>query len=504
MLVHIRLPLAGLLVCLVAMSTGRLHGRGAVAADAVAPEPAAATDRPEAAEADETIEPGEEDASAALPPAPTPAAAGTDTDTDTADTDTDAPLPPDDASATNDAPQTAAADEPGDDAGDEAEPSEPMIESTADAEGDAETDGAAVAPVTEESEETAANSPTDDASGDDADVSAETATAPTVAPASKPPVAAKPAAPPKKPVLVPGAGTLVAGIGDDFEDEGWKWNYHHPKSSEEQDKRMRGPMGRSVNSRWFEGPKRGTPDVVKRIALPAPGLEGSGHGLLIATLNAGIPGRTTYQMQQDDLIYNMQKVTGRGIPVGDSPSVVTRVYVPPFAQWEKRNGPTFGFRAGCYTHATITGEDHPDRGKFGLEEYWPGMFICFEPANPKKKTTDSAYLRIRGGRNGGEIRGPQIDVDGWWTLGLSFSPDGMVHYFASPGVDDLTMEDHITSQFPYGYRTEWLKTFFFNVCSKDDGKTWSTPWVIDDPKVFFIKRQVATTTPAPTKIFRKR
>jgi hypothetical protein len=316
------------------------------------------------------------------------------------------------------------------------------------------------------------------------------ATAGPVAPAPAP------ARPAKKPVLVPGTGSLVKGVGDDFEDEAWKWNYNHPKSSEEQDKRMRSPMGRSVNGRWFEGPKRGTPDVVKRIELPSPGLEGSTHGMLIATLHAGIPGRTTYQMQQDDLIYNMQKVTGRGMSVGDSPSVVTRVYVPPFEQWERRNGPTFGFRAGCYTHAIITGEDHPDKGKFGLEEYWPGMFICFEPANPRKKTQDSAYLRIRGGRNGGEIRGPQLDQNGWWTLGLSFSPDGMVHYFASPGVDELTMDDHITSQYPYGYRTEFLKTFFYNVCTQDDGKTWSTPWVVDDPKVYFIKRQMATAQPA--------
>jgi hypothetical protein len=316
----------------------------------------------------------------------------------------------------------------------------------------------------------------------------------------KPAAAAATAAPaPKKPVLLPGTGSLVKGIGDDFEDENWKWNYNHPKSSEEQDKRMRSPMGRSINGRWFEGPKRGTPDVVKRIELPAPGLEGSTHGLLIASLHAGIPGRTTYQMQQDDLIYNMQKVTGRGMSVVDNPSVVTRVYMPPFEQWEKRNGPTFGFRAGCYTHAIITGEDHPDKGRFGLEEYWPGMFVCFEPANPKRKTEDSAYLRIRGGRNGGEIRGPKIEQTGWWTLGLSFSPDGMVHYFASPGVDELTMDDHITSQFPYGYRTELLKTFFYNVCTRDDGKTWSTPWVIDDPKVYFVKRQVAATPKAPTK-----
>jgi hypothetical protein len=304
---------------------------------------------------------------------------------------------------------------------------------------------------------------------------------------------------PKKPVLVPGTGSLAKGSLDDFEDEKWSWNYRHPKSSEEQDKRMRGPMGKSVNGKWFEGPKRGTPDVVKRIALPSPGLEGSAHGLLIATLHAGIPGRVTYDMQQDDLIFNMPRAVGSSISVADSPSVVTRVYLPPFEQWENRTGPSFGFRAGCYTHATITGEDHPDRGRWGLEEYWPGMFICFESSHDGKFKQDGAFLRVRGGRNGGEIRGPRMDTTGWWTLGLSFSPDGMVHYFAKPGVGELTMDDHITSQFPYGYRTERLKTYFFNVCTKDDGKTWSTPWVVDDPKVYFVKRPQMAAQTAPAR-----
>ncbi|MFM7034239.1 MAG: hypothetical protein ACKOYJ_03455 [Planctomycetia bacterium] len=307
---------------------------------------------------------------------------------------------------------------------------------------------------------------------------------------------------PKRPVLVPGTGTPVKNATDDFEDEKWSMNYRLPKSSEEQDKRLRSPLGRSTNGMWFEGPKRGVPDVVKRVPLPAPGVEGSDHGMLMATLHAGIPGRTTYQMQQDDLIFSMAKAAGRGLSALDSPSIVTRVYVPPFEQWERRSGPSFGFRAGCFTHAIITADDHPDEGRYGLEEYWPGMFICFEPKNPKRKIEeDSAFIRVRAGRRGGEIQGPKIEELGWWTLGMSFTPDGMVHYFASPGVDDLTMDDHITSQHPYGYRTEWVKTFFYNVCTQDDGKTWSTPWVVDDPRVYFVKRsQVATQQkPTPTK-----
>ena len=111
----------------------------------------------------------------------------------------------------------------------------------------------------------------------------------------------------KKPVLVPGTGNVIENGADTFEDENWKWYHRHPKSSREQDERMRSPLGKSNNGLWFEGPKRGTPDVVKRVELPAAGLEGSTHGLLIATLRAGIPGRVTYRMMQDDLIFNMSR-----------------------------------------------------------------------------------------------------------------------------------------------------------------------------------------------------
>jgi len=117
---------------------------------------------------------------------------------------------------------------------------------------------------------------------------------------------------PKKPVLVPGTGSIAKDMGDDFESEKWVWNYRHPKSSEEQDKRVRSPIGKSVNGKWFEGMKRGTPDVVKRIPLPSPGLAGSEYGLLIASLHTGIPGRPSYKMEQDDLIYMPNAHLGAG------------------------------------------------------------------------------------------------------------------------------------------------------------------------------------------------
>ena len=117
--------------------------------------------------------------------------------------------------------------------------------------------------------------------------------------------------------------------------------------------------------------------------------------------------------------------------------------------------------------------------KFGLK-----AAHVFHGVGAKK---DGVYIKIRGSRNGGDFRGPQVEELGWWTLGMSFTPDGQVHYYASPGVDDLTADDYVTSQFPYNYRVETFKTFFFNVCTRDDGKTWSTPWVVDDPKVYVVQ-----------------
>ena len=61
---------------------------------------------------------------------------------------------------------------------------------------------------------------------------------------------------------------------------------------------------------------------------------------------------------------------------------------------------------------------------------------------------------VRANRNGSDFKGPQITTTGWWTLGMSFSADGQVHYYAKPGVEDLTQDDYITSQYPYGYRCE--------------------------------------------------
>ena len=289
--------------------------------------------------------------------------------------------------------------------------------------------------------------------------------------------------------VVPGTGSKLPQVGDDFEDENWEYNYNLPKSSRNLDGQDRSPAGESVNGRWYEGMKRGQPDVIKRVPTPKGGLSGSQGSLLLRSLYTGIPGAVTRQMQQDDFIADVSSRVGGAIPVWRTPSVVVRVFLPPVAKWEKRSGPHFAFRAALDT--TVLKQQPSRNLRFSStrqesETYWPGFFIEFE-SKADGREQDYANLRIRANEWGGDFRGPQITTTGWWTFGMSFTPDGLVHYYAKPGIEDLTEKDYITSQSPYGYRCQQFSTFFFNVCNGDDGRTWSTDWIIDDPTVYCVR-----------------
>jgi len=289
--------------------------------------------------------------------------------------------------------------------------------------------------------------------------------------------------------VVPGSGTMIGYVSDDFEDTSWGFINNFPKSSREQDERLRSPTGRSTNGYWIEGPERGQPDHMKVVPTPEGGLPGSNYALLMRTLNSGIPGYTSYDVQQDDLIANCISRLSTTIPVSDVPNVVARVYLPPADQWENRSGPHFGYRISASTTTTeVSRSFFGSRSKTESEPYWPGIWIHFKSKTSRNVDEDSAFLTIRGNRNGRDVKAKTISAEefGWWTLGMSVTGDGMVHYYASPGVDDLTAADYLTSQFPYSFQAERFRTFFFNACNKNDGKSWSTPFVIDDPQLFLM------------------
>jgi hypothetical protein len=279
--------------------------------------------------------------------------------------------------------------------------------------------------------------------------------------------------------LVPGTGAKLDALGDDFEDAEWKFHLNWPKGSYENDESHRHPAGVSANRRWFEGPKRGEPDHIVRVATPDGGLPGSEGALLMRSLYSGTPYHPSYKMQQDDLIARFPKGP---IPFWRNPSVVVQVYMPPIEQWEPRQGPTFAFRAACEP-SNPKPKSRKDRNK--PDTYWPGLILDYRPAKSAEEPA-TPMLRVRARENGGDYDRVAIKQTGWWTWGMSFTSDGRVHYYAKPGIGDLTQQDHIASHYPYGYRGSTLDAFFFCVCNKDDGKTWSTPWIVDDPSVYYV------------------
>ncbi len=289
--------------------------------------------------------------------------------------------------------------------------------------------------------------------------------------------------------VVPGTGKLIDYVGDTFEEPDWEFIARPAKSSKENDEQTRAPLGYSVNRRWFEGPERGYPDLLKVVPTPEGGIPGSDYALLMRTLHSGVPGRISRRVQQDDLIVDCVSRMGTAVRPSELPNCVVRVYLPPAEKWENRSGPQFGIRIGLSTTAR-----KQKKGLFGFgttevtnEPYWPGMWIHFRSETDRNVDQDSAFIKVRGNRMGRDFHVLEIKEFGWWTFGMSVTADGAVHYYASPGVDALTAADHITSQFPYSYRAEQFRTFFFNVCNRDDGKSWSTPFVIDDPQLFVVK-----------------
>ena len=163
---------------------------------------------------------------------------------------------------------------------------------------------------------------------------------------------------------------------------------------------------------------------------------------------------------------------------------MTHVFLPPFDQWEKRTGNSFGFRAATTTTVTKS------TGRFfrstmqKTETYWPGMFIYFTSKADGHAKQDSARFLIRADGLGHDVWGPAITQTGWWTLGMAFSPDGKVHYFIKSGVEKFTAKDFVATYNPYSYRCENLEAMFFDILNMDDGKTWSTAWIVDDTSLY--------------------
>jgi hypothetical protein len=296
--------------------------------------------------------------------------------------------------------------------------------------------------------------------------------------------------------LPPGIGTRVAEFGDTFEEPGWEYNFNSPKLHNqfhnpgsgwvENIQAANNPRGSSANGRWQEGPTRGHPDVVEQVRTPSGGLPGSRYALRLQTKDSGTPNLTEGTLQQDDLLNMVPGKRIRNLPLGEGMSVVTRIYVPPIAQWENREGYHIGFRVGA------TGRNTEGKSI----NYWPGIWMVLEKdsnGNPQYR------FAVRANNEGQDALATDklYTRGGWWTLGMAFQRDGSIAYYASPGVDDLTPRDLLTYRAgsqsaaaiykPYELEFQDLDYLFFSL-GNTDGE-WSTEFIVDDVAVYSVSSE---------------
>lgn len=295
----------------------------------------------------------------------------------------------------------------------------------------------------------------------------------------------------------PGSGRRLTEYGDNFEDPGWTYNYNHPKLHNQYYDPGSGwtniipasnpPLGVSANGRWQEGTVRGHPDIVERVNTPRGGVRGSNYALRLQTRNSGTPGRTEGTVQQDDLLHFANGRLMNNTPLGKGLSVVTRIYLPPLKDWEKRQGYHIGFRVGASGHKP--GE------KPGSVDYWPGIWLWLQ--QDQNGNNNHFRIVVRSDNEGQDVMATETQYTrtGWWTLGMSFNADGSISYYARPGLGNLRSEDLLVfrqgsrsraaTYTPYNLLFNDLDYLFFSLANSDG--QWSTEFIIDDIAVYAVE-----------------
>ena len=231
---------------------------------------------------------------------------------------------------------------------------------------------------------------------------------------------------------MPGTGEFLKDCCDDFEDPNWSYRYNLPKSSHEQDENQRSPGGMSNNGLWHEGGKRGTPDVVKRVPTPPGGIEGSTGALMFATKNSGIPGNVQQQAAAGRPVDDVQPPAG---PV-DSDDLAAELHG---ARLSAGVGQVGKSQWSVVRHAVRLPGRNPDGT---MEAYWPGMFMLFQSKTEQGRQTGSRARSRSAATVWATMSAASTSIEpGWWTLGMSFTADGQIHYYGHKGVDDLTADD---------------------------------------------------------------
>ena len=188
--------------------------------------------------------------------------------------------------------------------------------------------------------------------------------------------------------------------------------------------------------------------------------------MLFQTLHSGIPGTLTHQQQQDDLLHNIAGDGG-----DDSRELEPELHLPRVCAADqvlgaaRRGDVRLSHGLGCNGATRSIGR---------------ASFCTWSGSRRTASRRRSVRAWIRADNGGRDMPSLTFEPETWITMGISHTPDGAVHFFLRPGIDDLTKEDCVGSYWCYGYRAHTFQTFFFNVINMDDGRSVSTPWIVDD------------------------
>jgi hypothetical protein len=139
----------------------------------------------------------------------------------------------------------------------------------------------------------------------------------------------------------------------------------------------------------------------------------------------------------EDMTSTYSDQIGRLLTASEKPSVITWVWLPPFAEWPTGVNAS-GLREWLGFRVTAYDADLPMNN--GL--FFPGLYISTDDNGP------CLITRVGDGYAPDETVA-RISTSGWWTLGLSWNEQGRTEYYAAPGRVSLTSADlvHVTPTF---------------------------------------------------------
>ena len=139
----------------------------------------------------------------------------------------------------------------------------------------------------------------------------------------------------------------------------------------------------------------------------------------------------------EDMITTYSDQIDRPLTASEKPSVVTWVWLPPFAEWPTGVNPS-GFRE--WLGFRVTGYDVDLPTNSGL--FFPGLYVATDDNGP-------CLIARVGDGYAPDVTVARIATTGWWTLGISWNDQGRTEYYAAPGRVALTTANliHVTPTF---------------------------------------------------------